>query len=222
MLLEAVVGERRAGAGVQTDGRSGPYGDLIVNDVGLGKYFEATRLGRIFSAATAVGATLNAAASPLAAAGTAVWGLYNPSGNTKAAAILKASCMMRPGASATPVFPVWEYRTNLTGLTAAGVSTVAVNGVIGVGTVSTMKMYIAAALTGAAAASTFLRNWEGSFDDPRHAGAASETGVGCVVEETDGRIIVPPGCFLNVAFDAAGAAVTGCVAVTWAEVDWPL
>src|ERR1051325_3748257 len=101
MLIEAVVGERRAAAGVQADGRAGPFGELIVNDVGLGKYFEAARLGRVYAAATAVGATLNGNASPLAAAGTPVWALYNPSGNQRAAVILKASCLLVPGASAT-------------------------------------------------------------------------------------------------------------------------
>lgn len=219
MLVEAIQGERRAGQNVQTDGRSGPYSEFIVNDVGFGRFFEATRNGRMFSVSTANGATLNANATPLAAAGTPVLALYNPKGNTKAAVILKAVCQYTVAASATVFAPVWEYRNTVEALTAAG-SDSAISGLIGQGSSSTMRFFIASALTGATVASALLRPWEGAWGEPRHPAAAAETGAAIITEDTDGRIIVPPGALINVAFTAAGAAVTGSVAISYAEVDY--
>ncbi len=222
MLTEFVVGERRGAANVQSDARAGALSELIVNDVGLGRYFEAARLGRLYILATAVGATLNGNATPIAAAGTPVWALFNPAGNTNAAVILKASCLLVPGASAAPIIPVWNFLTNLTAQTALG-SQASVNAILSsTGSPGTMRSFIASALTGGTVASTFLRNWMGSFNDPRHVGAASETAAGILVEETEGSIIVPPGTILSTAFNVAGAAVTGCVSVLYAEVPWPL
>jgi hypothetical protein len=222
MLTESVVGERRAASGVQSDSRGGPYGELIVNDVGLGRYFETCRLSRIFILSTAVGATLNGNASPLGSGGTPVWALFNPPSNSRAAVILKASCLLVPGASATPIIPVWNFLTDLTGQSALG-SQASVSAIISsTGAPGTMRSFIGQALTGGTVASTFLRNWMGNFNDPRHAGAASETAGGVVTEETEGSLIVPPGTILSVTFNVAGAAVTGCVSVVYAEVDWPL
>lgn len=222
MLTESVVGESRAAVGVQSDTRSGPYSELIVNDVGLGRYFEAARNGRLFTLATAVGATLNGNATPIGAAGTPVWALYNPQSNTKAAVILKSACTLVCGATATPIVPVWNFLTDLTAQTALGSQTSLSAVLSSTGNPGTMRAFIASALTGGTVASTFLRAWFGTFNDPRHAGTTSETSAGTVVEETEGSIIVPPGVILSVAFNVAGAAVTGCVSVLYAEVDWPL
>src|SRR5438876_325029 len=107
MLSEFSQGERRAAANVLVDARAGAYSELIVNDVGLGRLFEANRTGRLFMLATAVGATLNGLTNPQAAGGTALIAINNPVNNTKAAVILKASCSIITGASATPILPVW-------------------------------------------------------------------------------------------------------------------
>jgi hypothetical protein len=219
MKMESVVGERKAGGNVQADVRGGAYSELIVNDVGLGRFFEAARAGRVFSVATAVAATLNGNAGALGAAGTAVVAISNPAGNAKAAAIIKASAILAPGASATPIAPLWYFIPAPSGVIAAG-GAAAVNQLLG-GPTSTMKTFINAALTGSLAA-TLLRPWWGTYAEPRHAGAASETGAGSIWEDTDGSIIVPPGCVLGVGFNVAGAAVTGMVGFTWAEIDWPL
>lgn len=219
MLMESVVGERQAGKNVETDGRAGPYSELIVNDVGFGRFFESARNGRIFTLASAVGATLNGQTNPLGAGGTALVAINNPVNNVKAAVILKAFCSIILGASATPVLPVWNYIPSPTGITAAG----SVGGIsMQLGALqSTMKTFVGAALTGSVAA-TFLRPFMGSYSDPRHAGAASETAAAVLFEDTDGSIIVPPGVCLIANIAPAGAAATGCIGFTWAEVDWPL
>lgn len=219
MISESVAGERRAGPNVQTDNRSGSYSELIVNDVGFGKFFEATKLGRTFMIASAVGATLNGATNPLGAGGTALVAINNPVNNNKAAVIIKAFCSVICAATATPVLPVWNYIPAPTGITAAG-SAGAIS--MQLNTMqSSMKTFVAAALTGSVAA-TFLRPFMGSFNDPRHAGTTSETSAGVLVEETDGTIIVPPGVCLIANTAPAGAAVTGCIGFTWVEIDWPL
>lgn len=223
MQIEMIVGDKgKLSTGATTVSRSGAYAEQIVNDVGLGRFFETARYGKIFSLATAVGATLNGNASPLAAGGTPVWAIRNPVGNTTAAVILKATCMLIAGASATQIVPVWDIGLSETGLTAlTGAGTIRPN-IIGGNYTSTMVPYVASALTARANASVMLRPWEGNFNEPRHAGAASETGACVVTEETDGRIIVLPGTILSVGFNAAGAAVTGCVSVTWAEIPAPV
>jgi hypothetical protein len=219
MLVEVVVGERKAANNVQADGRGGAYSELIVNDVGFGRYFEAARQGRVFMASSAVGATLNGQTNPLGAAGTAVLALHNPPGNTKAAVILKATAALIGAASATLVLPVWNYIPAPTGITGPGTS-LALNMLLG-GPASTMKTFVNAVLTGSAAA-TYLRHWHGSFTDPRHAGAASETSAAVLVEETEGSIIVPPGVCLIANTAPAGAAITGSLSIVYTELDWPL
>lgn len=222
MIAEIVQGERRSAPNVQTAARSGAYTELIVNDVGLGRYFEAARTGRLYTLSTALGATLNGMASPLAAGGTPQWALYNPQGNSKSAVILKATCQLICGASATPVLPVWNFLTNLTAMTALGSQASISAGLSTIGNPGSMRSYLNSALTGGTGASVLLRPWMGSYNDPRHVGAVSETSAGVIVEETEGSIIVPPNTILSVTFNAAGAAVTGSIAVLYAEIDWPI
>ena len=219
MLIENVQGERKAAANVLADGRCGAYSELVIGQVGLGQFFEAARVGRIFMLASAVGATLNGQTNPLGAAGTPLAAIVNPVSSGKAGVILRAFSSLIPAASATPVLPVWNFIPSPTGVSAAGGSasiSMQLNNLK-----SVMKTFVGAAMTGSAAA-TFLRPFMGNFNDPRHAGAASETGAGVLVEETDGQIIVPPDTALIANCAPAGAAVTGCIGFVWAEIEWPL
>src|SRR6266404_2337518 len=118
MIAEGRVGEHRVAGGVTEDARLGPYADLIVNDVGFGRYFEATKNGRLFTATTALNAALNVA-SPLGAAGTAPFALFNPSSSAKAAAILKVVVQVKVGATPVLNYPVWNA-VSVAGITAAG------------------------------------------------------------------------------------------------------
>lgn len=208
------------GQGVENEMKLNPFGDQVITPNGYGQFYDAARKGKLFTLATAVGATLNGQTNPLGAAGTALLALYNPNNSGIAAVILRASCNIVIGASATSAAPCWNYIPSNTshGITAAGS-----NGAFCTrldGTQSSIKTFVGAALTGSIA-STFLRNWMGSQAEPRHAGAASENGVNMITEETDGSIIVVPGSVLIANMSAAGAALTGCMSVLFAEVPYP-
>jgi hypothetical protein len=61
-LIEFVTGLRRAGVGVQQDAAGGPFGELIVNEVGLGRYFNLVARGLVYTTmikAVTVAATHN-------------------------------------------------------------------------------------------------------------------------------------------------------------------
>ena len=105
MLAEGRVGELRSSSGATRETRLGSYSELICNDTGLGRYFESCRLGRLFTATTALNAALNVA-SPLGAAGTPVFALFNPSSSGKAAVILKAVVQVKIGATPVLNYPV--------------------------------------------------------------------------------------------------------------------
>jgi hypothetical protein len=215
-LIESIVGERKAGANVQADIRGGPYSELIVNDVGLGKFFEGARLGRVYTARSLVGVAL-ATATPLGAGGTAPFALWNPAATGKAAVILKASVQQVAGATPVPNLPFWDFASPTAAITAT------VNGIITPATMGTaassMKAFSAAALTGSTVCTAF-RPWHtgGSTFGAATVAASVET----LVEETDGTIIVPPAGLLAVTFNVTGTNITGTIAVTFAEVDWPL
>lgn len=223
MTLPVIEGVRndmiRVAPGAPAPMRLDPYAAQIVASNGLGQFADAARLGRLFTLSTAVGATLNGQTNPLAAGGTALLALHNPIGSSKAAFILRASASIVVGASATLAVPCWNFIPTPTGITAAGS-----NGGICTrldGTQGSIKTFVGAALTGSVQA-TFLRHWMGTQAEPRHAAAASETGVNVITEETDGSIIVTPGTVLIANIAQAGAALTGCLSVLYAEIDWPL
>src|SRR5947209_1068008 len=103
VLAEYVQGERRTAAGVQSDGRSGPYGEQIINDFGLGRYFEAARVARGFVLA-ANGFTIAAAnITPLVAAAQFIAGFLNPAGSGKAAVVQRVLQQTRSGTPGGPL-----------------------------------------------------------------------------------------------------------------------
>ncbi len=215
MLSEGRSGEVRTASGALKETRLGPYGDVITNDVGLGRYFEATRNGRLYTATTALNAALNVA-SPLGAAGTPVLALFNPSSSGKAASIIKAVVQVKIGATPVLNFPVWNS-VAVAGITAAGNTTP--TGLRIDGTSSTMRVYANTALTGGAAFA-LLRPFLGI--GPAYSGTVTTGNEGVYTEETEGSIIVPPGAAVTITFDVAGTNNTGAVAIVWAETDWPL
>src|SRR6266478_9092164 len=116
MLSEGRSGEVRTVSGTLKELRLGPYGEGVVNDVGLGRYFEATRQGRMF-ALSAIGFTVGAASfTPLAATTTPIVGIVNVSGSGKAAAIQRVTSQTRSGTPGGPFYLVAS-------LTSGGITT---------------------------------------------------------------------------------------------------
>ena len=221
--IQGQVGEVRATTGTKPTVRVGPYAEQIVNDTGLGRYFEAARAGRIFilSAAAAGVAPASANVSPLSAGtGQPFVGILNPAGSAKAAVILKA------GFTATQVVTtqtasmlVWNFIPTPTAITAAG-GAGAVGATLG-STVSSsvMRTFVNTALTGSVAA-TLLRPLAANAQVSTNP-AVAQAVAAHAYEETAGAIIVPPGTFLGIAAHAASATLYACW-MAWAEIDWPL
>lgn len=214
MISEAVQGERRAGANVQTDNRSGAYSELIVNDIGLGRYFEAARNKRAFGLSN-VGFTIIAAnAGALAAALQPIVGFVNPIGNTRAAVIERVITQTRSG---TPGGPFYEVG----GITTAAISTTPAGTIWDLslqGSKSTMLAYNNVALTG------YVANAAGAFQMPVGGPAAIAAGAGNYGFDLEiaGMKIIPPGGIYAITASAVGTTHIVDAAIKYVEIDWPL
>lgn len=222
MLLENIQGERKAASNVQTDGRSGPYSETIVNDVGLGRYFEAARNARLFSSfvkTVTVAATHN---SPIAAAtATPVLGLFNPAASGRAAVLLRLSCGTISGTPAGGQF-VLNSLPVTTPTTATQTGAIFSNLLRDTATPqgSVCKVYNNVALAGIV---PVVSNELALVGQATAAAAAGNGGPGGVGEDTAGLFIAPPGILLAL-MAGTGAGTTWIVNASWswAEVDWPL
>lgn len=215
------VGESRTATGVPGSAiRQGPYAEVIVNDVGLGRYFEATRINRQFSTfvrAVTVAATHN---TPIAAAtATPVIGIFNPIGNTKAAVIQRVCGSTISGTPAGGQFVFNAIQATTAPVTTAGNI---FNGLLNASTSpqgSTMRPFNNTALTG-------LLPVVGN-EIMLVGGGQSAIAVASQVqggsEDLAGAIVVPPG-FLLALMAGTGAGTSWIVnaSVNWAEIDWPL
>src|SRR5437879_1558411 len=101
VIIGGQVGEVRSATGANPAFRQGAYAEQIVNDTGLGRYYEAARYGRLFSSivkAVTVAATHN---SPIAAAtATPVLGLFNPTNSGKAVVLQRIAFLTTSGTPA--------------------------------------------------------------------------------------------------------------------------
>lgn len=217
------VGEHRMAAGVEGCGRIGPYSEVITNDVGLGRYFEAVRYGRVFSTfakTITVAATHN---SPIAAnTATPVAGFLNVSSK-------KAAVLLGFGFSTTSGTPaggqvVLNLQYDQRAITASATGSIfnhlltggaspqgsemkPLNNVALAGWLATPNAVQEVALMGGAAA----------------AAAAGNGGPGASFIDLGGLFIVPPGGLCAI-MCGTGAGTSWIVnaSLTWAEIDWPL
>lgn len=212
-LIELVQGERPASKNVQTDARSGVYSELIVNDVGLGRYFEAARVKRVYGL-SAVGFTVVAAsAGALSATMQMITGIYNPIGSARAAVILKAITQTRSGTPAGPFYAIG-------GITAGAISTSPAGTIVDLslqGAAATVKAYNNIALTG------YVANQGGAFQLPIGGPAAIAAGAGAYQADAEpaGVFIVPPGGLFGISATGAGTTHIVDAAISFAEIDWP-
>lgn len=222
MLFEHIVGERRAGANVQGDARGGAFSELIVNDVGLGRYFEAARYNRLFSSmvkTVTVAATHN---SPITAAtATPVLGLFNPQASGRAVVFIRIACSTVSGTPAGGQF-ILNSLPVTTPTTATQTGSIFSNLLRDSATPqgSVCKVYNNVALAGIVPVAS---NEIAVVGAASAAAAAGNGGVGNTGEDLGGMFIVPPG-FLAAIMAGTGAGTTWIVnaAWSWAEIDWPL
>lgn len=222
LIAGGQVGESRSAAGTNPPFRQGPYAEQISNDIGFGKYWESTRLGRVFTTSVktvTIAATHN---TPIAAAtATPVVAIHNPAGNVKAAAVIRVAFTTTSGTPAggqavlnaiqTTTAPTTPGGNTFCNLLSAGASPQG----------STMRTFNNVALTG------MLPVVGSELMVVAGATAAAAAGNGGVnaptAEDLCGCVIVPPG-FLLALMAGTGAGTTWIVnaSLTWAEVDWPL
>lgn len=223
MLVENIVGERRAGANVQSDGRAGAYSEAIVNDVGLGRYFESVRYARLFTSfvkTVTVAATHN---SPIAAAtATPVLGLYNPIASGKAVVLERIACSTTSGTPAGGQFVL--NALTVTTLTTATQTGSIFSNILRSDTAtpqgSVCRVYNNVALTGIVPTAS---NEIALVGGASAAAAAGNGGTALTGEDIGGLFIAPPGVMLALmAGTGAGTSWVVNASWTWAEIDWPL
>jgi len=212
MLAEGRVGELRSSSGATRETRLGSYSELICNDTGFGRYFEAARLGRSFLTNVVAFAQVAANATALAATTQFIVGFSNPIGSGKAAVITRASEQTRSGTPAGPL-----YLTG--GVTSAAISSAATGTVVNTsfGAGSAMIARNNVALTGFVVTGN-------TFQVPIGGPAAVAAGAGVYSSDIEfaGQIIIPPGGVCGILGSGVGTSHVVDCAMYWVEVDWPL
>lgn len=222
MVIEAVQGERKSATNVPSDLRVGPFSGLITHDA-HGRYFEAARLGKLYTTfvkTVTVAATHN---TPIAAnTATPVVGIINTSSN-KAAVLVRVGFGTTSGTPAGGQAVINVIPAAYPTITAAATGSIfnhipsasaspqgsqmrATNGVALAGWVSTLTTMELLLVGGAAAAA-----------------AAGNGGPSVTGEDIGGMIIVPPGALCALmAGTGAGTSWIVNASLTWEEIDWPL
>lgn len=223
MKMEAVVGERRAASNVQSDMRAGAYSELVVNDVGLGRYYEAARAGRLYTSmvkAVTVALTHN---SPIAGAtATPVLGLHNPIDSGKALSLERIAFQTTSGtpAGGQAILNALSVTTPTTATQTGSIFNNLLKGDTGTPQGSVCKVYNNVALTGIVPTAS---NEVALVGGAAAAAAAGNGGPGVVGEDVGGMFIVPPGVMIALMVgNAVGTSWIVNASWSWAEVDWPL
>ena len=222
MLIEAVRRFAVRASGVQADATAGPYGDLIVNDVGTGRYFNTALNGRVF---TTLAKTVTIAAThntPIGAAtATPVVGFLTPIGSKRAAVLLRAAFHTTSGTPAggqAVLNAIHGVGTSITAAAAGSIFSTLLDSAASPDG-SQMVPYNNTALTGLSPATgRELMVLPGGA-----TAIAAGFGIGVTGEDLGGLVIVPPNTLVAV-MAGTGAGTTWIVnaSLTWAEVDWPL
>ena len=206
MPIQSQVGPQGpATAGASFQPRLGPTGELVENQM-YGKYYEATRLGLVFTAANAV----TGAAIPQATSTTQQFVLFNPPSSGKRAILLKVTLGY---VSATMTAGCITYSLNTSPVNAVTGTALVINnnfnGGSGIGA-SGMQAFSGATVV----AMTLLR--AAKYSQVVQA-ATSTNSPWQFDEDLDGSIVIGPGG----AFAIGGNITLGTVAVasvTWIEI----
>lgn len=222
-LVKGIVGHRRAQPGAEVPLRLGGLSEQIVNDVGLGKYFEMVRKGFVFSTfakAVTVAATHN---SPIAAnTATPVVGIGNVSEN-KAAVLLRVGFQTTSGTPAGGQVVLNIQPNGADRITAAATGSIfnhlPMSGISPQG--SQMRPLNNIALGGWIATPDAVQELM-LVGGATAAAAAGNGGPGVLGEDLGGLIIIPPNCLCALmAGSGAGTSWIVNASLTWAEIDWP-
>lgn len=211
--FNTVAGPRTVPDNQQSAIRAGRGGELIIGEVGQGRYYEAAARGMIFTVSTPLaGVTVTANNVVSVASSNAICGLANPTGNSKNLSILRAVLIVVTGTMATGGF-VWGAVGTPSGLsaTAVGVTTYIQAGTNTTGGASGYAFDSTTAWSGTAA-TKILRQFGGAV-----AGATA-AGVNLTFEEiTDGDIVLKPGSCVGLFMSTVATALIVGASITWCE-----
>jgi hypothetical protein len=207
MIIEGVVGAQIKADGSVTQPRLGRLAEVLTGD-SLGKYYELCRRGQIFMASMQAGASLGTALTATAVTVT----LYNPLGSGINVALLQCAVALTvPPTVTVATANLYVYAGNVN--TAAAIpSTVTAltiqSGLLG-GGVGQAKAYSAATLP---ATPVVVRIFP--------FGQSNQTAVGdgptAAVDYVDGALCLQQNT--AVTLQSIGAANSGIVSMTWAEI----
>ena len=223
MKMEAVVGERRAAANVQSDARAGAFSELVVNDLGVGRYFETARYGRMYTSmvkAVTIALTHN---SPIAGAtATPILGLHNPIDSGKALALNRVAFQTTSGtpAGGQAVLNAMSVTTPTTATQTGSIFNNLLKSDTASPQGSVCKVYNNVALAGIVPTAS---NEVALVGGAAAAAAAGNGGSGVVGEDIGGMYLVPPGVMIALmAGNAVGTSWIVNAGWSWTEIDWPL
>ena len=199
--LVGPVGPGVAGSNYQP--RLGPTGELVENQM-YGKYYEATRLGLVYTVSQAV-----AGVALLTATSTTVnFAFYNPPASGKRAILLKTTFGY---VSATMTAGSIVYAVNASPVNTVTGTALTINNNLQFGPASAMQAFSTATI---GAASTLLR--PSKYSNVVMAATATNAPWQWD-EDLDGSIVVPPGGAFMVGGNIALGTVV-CIALTWIEI----
>ena len=183
--------------------RLGPTAEVITNDM-YGKYYEATRLGLVFTASQAI-----AGVALLTATSTTVnFAFFNPPASGKRAILIKTTFGY---VSTTMTAGSIVYAVNSSPVNTVTGTALTINNNLQFGPASGMQAFSTATV---GAASTLLRPSKYSTV----VMAATATNAPWQFDEDlDGSIVVPPGGALAVGGNIALGVIL-CIALTWIEI----
>jgi hypothetical protein len=196
---EGVVQNAQVRPQSQTTMRFGSEGQLVSGNT-AGDYYEAARLGEVFSCKTASAGTsfTTAGTSPLGAAGTAWLAVYNPANSGYNLEVVSSTIV---GVSGTPGVGAQVYNLGC-GQVVTAAGTAPISHLTAQLAGSQAQCFTQAALTGSTALKEVRVHPYAPF-----AAAMAATTPG--LEQTDvvnGAIIVPQGCVLAIQTTAGGTA----------------
>ncbi len=202
-VLSAVGPQGPAAAGATFQPRLGPTADVVTHQM-YGKYYEATRLGLVFTASQAI-----AGVALLTATSTTVnFALYNPPSSGKRAILLKT---VFGYVVTTQIAGNILYAVSSTPVSTCTGTALTILNNLQFGPASAMQAFSTATI---GAASTLLRS--SRFSNTVMTAAGTNT-PWQYDEDLDGSIVIPPAGLLAIGGSIALGS-TLCIAVTWLEM----
>lgn len=210
MNADFQVGMRQVSDGSENVGRAGRFGELVVSE-SVGRYYELSKQGKIFTTARQAGTALGTALTATAVTIT----LYNPSGSGHNLAILHTAVALTATQTTTATGTVIVYAANVDPAAAIPVTTTPLTvypALLGAGFSSVARAYSAATLPAAPVVVRVHPFGLNSFTTNAASGGTAAT------DYVDGALCLAPGTAVTLQELATTTTSTGIMSITWCEI----